>query len=154
MIKVKKIRPLFNNIVTTAERYEDDVKVNGIVAIPKGELKEFQKVVAVGDSVRGVKPGDLIKIKLDRYMRKRHQAGSFQAEVVEDNPVIEVMLPRVLVDDVEHLALCDQDVDYVIEEWEDEPEVSSIVTPGMGIKIVSAPKIDTSSLRGGVIGTL
>lgn len=151
---MKKIRPLFNNIVTTARRYEEDVRSGGLVVIPKGELMEFQEVVAAGDSARGVKPGDLVKIKLDRYMVKRHRPGSIAEGVVEDNPVVEVRLPRVLVDGVEHLALCDQDVDYVVEEWEDEPEPSAIVTPGVGIKVVAPPKIDTSSLRGGIIGTL
>lgn len=151
---MKRIRPLFNNIVTTARRYEDDVRSGGLVVIPKGELMEFQEVVATGDSVRGVKPGDLVKVKLDRYMVKRHRKGSIAEGVVEDNPVVEVLLPRVLVDGVEHLALCDQDVEYVAEEWEDEPEPSAIVTPGVGIKVVGPPKIDTSSLRGGIIGAL
>ena len=60
MIKVANVKPLFNNIITTADKYEEDQMAGGIIAIQKGEIKEFQKVIAVGSSVRDVKEGDLI----------------------------------------------------------------------------------------------
>lgn len=151
VINVKRIKPLFNNIVTTADVYEDDVTRGGVVVVPRGELKEYQKVVAAGSSVRDVKVGDLVKIKLDRFMRMRHQKGSFREEVVEDNPVIEVNLPKVVVGGEVMLALTDMDVEYVVEEYDEEPCGGIVVPAGVGIKVAASPKIDTSRLRGPVL---
>lgn len=148
VINVKKVRALFNNVITTAEKYEEDVIQNGLVVIPKGELKEFQKVVAVGPSARGIGEGDLVKIKLDRHMVKRHKQGSIAEGVVEDNPVIDVLLPKVVINGEDCLALSDIDIDYVVEDYDDEPNCKVVVPPGVGIKVVSNPIIK-NSLKGG-----
>ena len=62
MIKIKKIKPMFTAILTTMDTYEDDVTCNSIIVKTKGTIKEYQKVVAVGDTVRSVKVGDLVCI--------------------------------------------------------------------------------------------
>ena len=41
MLKLKKIKPLYNGIVTTMDAYEKDVFQNGILVVQKGALKEF-----------------------------------------------------------------------------------------------------------------
>ena len=148
VINVKKVRALFNNVITTAEKYEEDVIQNGLVVIPKGDLKEFQKVVAVGPSARGISEGDLVKIKLDRHMVKRHKPGSIAEGVVEDNPVIDVLLPKVVINGEECLALSDIDIDYVVEDYDEEPNCKVVVPPGVGIKVGSNPLIK-NSLKGG-----
>ena len=58
---IKKIKPLFNTIVTTMDMYtEEELKVGGIIDSSKisMSLKEFQKVIAVGPSVRNIEVGD------------------------------------------------------------------------------------------------
>lgn len=148
VINVKKIRPLFNNVITTAEKYGDDVRRGGLVVIPKGELKEFQKVMAVGPSARGLQAGDLVKIKVDRYMIKQHKPGSIAEGVVQDNPVVQVLLPKVVVNGEECLELSDIDIEYVVEEYDEEGGESVIIPPAAGIKVVSSPIIK-NSLKGG-----
>lgn len=147
-MNVKKIKPLFNNLVTTAEKYEEDQTVGGIIAVPKGNIKEYQRVVAVGGSVRDVKEGDLVKIKFDRFLKMRHRKGSLQDGVIADNTAIEIELPMVLINSVEHLALSDSDIEYIVEDW-DEEEASSIITPDNKIVLAKPTQMDTSFLRGG-----
>ena len=64
MIKVKKITPMFNRIVTTANRVEMDQKVNGIIIPEKlrGGYDEYQTVIAVGSMVDNLNQGDLVCI--------------------------------------------------------------------------------------------
>lgn len=62
MLKIKKIKPMFNRILVTADKYENDVKQGGVVVVTAGTLKEYQKVISVGDTVRGIKEGDFVLI--------------------------------------------------------------------------------------------
>ena len=47
---IKKIKPMFNGLITTMNRYEQDVKVKGTDLIDSSKsnaVKEYQTVVAV-----------------------------------------------------------------------------------------------------------
>ena len=73
---LKKIKPLFTSVVTTMDKYEDDVIVNGLVNQTAGTLKEYQKVIAIGSSVRDIKVGDLVSINPSRYAVRKYEDGS------------------------------------------------------------------------------
>ena len=138
---------MFNNIVTTADKYEEDQMAGGLIVVPAGNIKEYQKVVAVGGSVRDIKVGDLVKVKFDRYMKMRHKKGSLQDGVIADNTAIEVVLPMILINNIEHLSLNDIDVEYVVEEYDET--ASSIIAPDNKIVLAQLTQMDTSYLRGG-----
>lgn len=143
MIKLKSITPMFNHILTTAERYEEDVKEHGVVVIQKGSIKEYQKVISVGSTVRGVTAGDMVQINPSRYSQKKHQEGSLKDGIVTDNPVVKVNFPTIeLVDEdnnpQECLYIYDQDVDFVINEWvevEDKGSNVKILIPDNKIMV-------------------
>jgi hypothetical protein len=121
MLKIKKIKPMFNAVVTTTERYLDDVYLpGGLLDVSKrqGGLKEYQEVVAVGDTVRNIKVGDLVCINPMRFAVKQHQEGSLKDGVITDNPVVKYNFDVILIDDKEHLLLTDRDINFVIEEYE------------------------------------
>lgn len=64
----KEVLPRYNQIVTTANKYDEDQKfANGTYDINrrKGMYCTQQQVVAVGDTVRYLKPGDWIEICWD-----------------------------------------------------------------------------------------
>jgi len=126
MLKIKKIKPMFNNIVTTADKYEDDYRTGGIIDPSKsrGSLKEYQTVVAVGNMVKDIKPGDTVMIDPKRYAVMKHKPGSLKDGVITDNPVIGYNFNTVMINDVMHLILVDTDVRYVFEgeEVPDEPD--------------------------------
>lgn len=43
MLKINKIKPLFNRLLVTADKYEKDVVKGGVVVITAGTLKEYQR---------------------------------------------------------------------------------------------------------------
>lgn len=134
MLKVKKIKPLFTSIITTMDRYTEDVKTaSGLIDTTKqqGGLKEYQTVLAVGESVRAVKVGNLVCVNPTRFAVKKHQAGSLKDGIVTDNPVVQYNFDVVEMDDRQCLLLQDRDIDFVIEEWEEvpDPTPSTIIQP-------------------------
>lgn len=121
MLNIKKIRPMANYLVTTKEEYtEEDVRTGGLIIKMVGSLKEYQKVVAVGPMVRGIKVGDLVCINPKRYAKYKHQPGSLKDGVVTDNPVVAYNFNVIELDHVPHLLLTDQDIDFIIEDSEEE----------------------------------
>jgi co-chaperonin GroES (HSP10) len=139
MLKIKKIKPMFNAIVTTMDKYEDDVTQSGIITKnrTKGAIKEYQKVVTVGTAVRDIKEGDLVKINPSRYEITKYSDGSMKDGVITTNSVIGYKFDIIEIDNKEYLYLRDNDIDYIVTEYE-EYEVekpSSIVTPNSGIII-------------------
>lgn len=110
-----------NYLVTTKEEYtEDDVKKGGLITKIIGSLKEYQKVVAIGPMVRGIQVGDLVCINPKRYAKYKHQPGSLKDGVITDNPVVAYNFNVIELNHVSHLLLTDQDIDFIIEESEEE----------------------------------
>ena len=129
MIKIKKIKPLFNRVVTTAVTYKEDGVNDGIVDASKAEgaIMEYQTVVSVGKMVTCVKPGDLVVINPTRYAVMKHKEGSLKDGVITDNPVLGYNFPLIELDGKPHLFIYDSDIDYIIkevEEVEDTPIIS------------------------------
>ena len=133
MLKIKKIKPMFTSLITTMDKYEQDVKIGGLIDTSKqqGGLKEYQKVLAVGSSVRDIKVGDIVCVNPTRFAVRKHQAGSLKDGIVTDNPVTTYNFDVVEIDGKQCLLLQDRDIDFIIEEWEDipDPTSSSIIKP-------------------------
>lgn len=133
MLKVKKIKPMFTALITTMDKYEHDMMVGaGLIDVTKreGSLKEYQRVLAVGSSVRDIKVGDLVWVNPTRFGVKKHKEGSLKDGIVTDNPVITYNFDVVEMDGKQCLLLQDRDIDFIIEEWEEVPDKSSpIIQP-------------------------
>lgn len=127
MLKINKIKPLFNRLLVTADKYEKDVVKGGVVVITAGTLKEYQKVLSVGSTVRDIKEGDTVLINPTRYAVRKHNAGSLKDGVITDNPVTSYNFNLVEVNGEVCILLYDQDIDYVIEECEEVPDESLIL---------------------------
>jgi hypothetical protein len=129
-LKIKKIKPLFNRVLTTCELYDTDLTTDGIIDTTKvaGAIKEYQKVIACGPFVKSVKPGDLVVINPTRYQVMKHKEGSLNDGVIQDNAVLSYNFPIMMVDDTPCLYLFDNDLDFVIKEFEfAEDEATEIV---------------------------
>ena len=130
MINIKKIRPMSNYLVTTKDVYtEGDSVENGLVVKKVGAVKEVQKVVAVGPMVRNISVGDLVIVNPRRYAAKKYEDGSLKDGVITENPVVKYMFNVIPLNHVEHLLLTEQDIDFVIEEYEEEQENSDLFVP-------------------------
>jgi co-chaperonin GroES (HSP10) len=109
-------------------KYEEDELTNGgLIDASKtqGTLKEYQTVVAVGNSVRNVKVGDLVCINPERYAVKKHEAGSLKDGVITDNPVIKYNFNIMELEGVPHLLLDENDVSFIITDYEEVKEQKS-----------------------------
>jgi hypothetical protein len=132
MLNIKKIRPMFTALITTTDKYSSDEKIGGIINTKKtkGSLKEYQRVVAVGDSVRNINVGDVVMINPTRFAVKKHQEGSLKDGIITDNPVIEYRFDIVEMNGEQYLLLQDRDISYVIEDYEEtEDKTSGIILP-------------------------
>lgn len=133
MLKAKKIKPLFTALITTMDTYtEDSVDINGLITDlnkRQGGLKEYQRVLAVGGSVREIKVGDLVCVNPTRFAIKKHQEGSLKDGIVTDNPTIKYNFDVVEMDGKQCLLLQDRDIDFIIEEFEEVPDNTSLIKP-------------------------
>lgn len=134
MIKVKKIKPMFTALITTMDLYDKDaVRAGGIIdpTKQKGTVKEYQKVVAVGDSVRGIKVGDLVCIDATRFAVRKHKDNSIKTDIEGGNPILEYRFDIVEMDGKNYMLLQDRDIQFIIDEYEEieEPKKSSLVQP-------------------------
>lgn len=123
---IKKVKPMFNGIVTTMNKYPVDTVIKGtnlVDSSKSGSVKEYQTVIAVGPTVRGIEPGDTVFINPKRYAVMKHKEGTLQDGVIKDNPVVGYNFNVVEIDGVEHLYIFDSDVLYVaeVEEFEENP---------------------------------
>ena len=125
---IKKIKPMFNMLVVTCNKYDDNKKLAGtslIDATKVNSVKEYQTVVSVGPSVRGIEVGDTVFIDPTRYAVKKHQEGSLKDGVITDNTVIGYNFKLVNIDGEDHIILYDSDVMYVaeVEEFDENPTI-------------------------------
>lgn len=122
-----------NYLVTTQDKYtdEDVTTTGGLIVKQSGTLKEYQKVVAVGPMVRNIQVGDMVCINPKRYAVRKYQEGSLKDGIIKENPVIKYNFNVIELDHTPYLLLTDQDIDFVLEEWEEEvePEEPNIVIP-------------------------
>ena len=131
MLNIKEIRPMANYLVTTKDEYSD-VKKGGLIVKKEGTLKEYQKVVAVGPMVRNIQVGDLVCINPRRYAVRKYQEGSLKDGVIKENEIIKYNFNVIELDHKPYLLLVDQDIDFVItdyEEEDDDKEEQTIIIP-------------------------
>ena len=132
-LNIKKIRPMFNQVICTMDKYDDsELKKDGLVDLHKVQnpIREYQTVVEVGPMVRNISVGDLVMVNPKRYSKMKHQEGSLKDGVIGDNMVVSYNFNVIEIDHKQYLLLTDQDIDFVIEEYEEEEEPQSdIIVP-------------------------
>ena len=128
---IKKIKPMFTALITTMNKYEHDIITDGgLIDTSKqqGCLKEYQRVVAVGTTVRDIKEGDLVCINPTRFAVRKHKDGSLKDGVISDNPVVDYKFDIVEMNNTPYLLLQDRDINFIVKDYEeDEEEKSPII---------------------------
>lgn len=136
-LKIKKIKPLFNSLICTMNRYEDDVKSGGLIVGTKikGTLKEYQEVVAVGPFVKEINVGDKVMINPARFavVNHKHNPGDLSENIQKDTTSISYQFDVVNIDDEDYLYLQDRDIMYVFEG--EEVDTPDIIVPEKKILI-------------------
>lgn len=131
MLHVTKIKPLFDHLLITADKFEKDMVHNGVILAGKGDLKLWQTVVAVGSVVRDIKVGDKVMINPNDFAVKKYNKNSVQNDL-DNNPVLTYNFPFETVDDEkgepkDYLYISDRNVKYVFEGIEKD---ESLILPG------------------------
>lgn len=131
MLHVTKIKPLFDHLLITADRFDKDMIHNGVIVAGKGDLKLWQTVVAVGPVVRDIKVGDKVMINPNDFAVKKYNKNSVQNDL-DNNPVLTYNFPFETVDDEkgnpkDYLYISDRNVNYVFEGIEKD---DSLILPG------------------------
>lgn len=134
-LKIKGLKPMFSGILCTANKYNDYQFVAGTNIIDSskttGQLKEYQTVVAIGPMVRSVAVGEVICINPKNYAEKMFEKGSMKESMTEHyNQIVRYHFNMIDINDVEHLLIQENDVDFVVtdsEEIEDTPPSPLII---------------------------
>ena len=130
MLRIKKIKPTYTTVITTATKFDKDDMQNGVITAKKGDLKLYQRVVAVGSMVREFKVGDLVMINAENYAKKKYSATSIQNDM-DNNPTLKYEFNWVTMENEngeleDYLMLNDRDILYSFEGEEvDEPMIQA-----------------------------
>ena len=123
MLKVKKIKPMGCQVLVTENLYGwDDFDEAGLIIHKRGDLKTYQEVIAVGDDVSMVKPGDVVEINLYKYCSFENDENSIK--VNGTNKVVSLHLNEVELEGTDGEAvtcfIIDQrDIKYILEDYEE-----------------------------------
>lgn len=123
MLNLRRIKPVGSQVLVTEELYGwDDENAAGIIVNKKGDLKSYQTVIAVGDDVKFVKPGDLVEINLYKYAIFKEDPNSVKAGA--DNPIVGLRLNEVeMVNKDGEYTPCfiidQREVKYIIEDYDE-----------------------------------
>lgn len=133
MLRIRKIKPTYTTVITTACKFDKDDKQNGVIMAKRGDLKVYQKVVAKGSMVKEFEVGDMVMINVDNFAVKRYSTNSIQNDM-DNNPTLKYQFNWVTMENEDgeledYLMLNDRDILYAFEGEEvDEPVVQ---VPGL-----------------------
>lgn len=119
---MEKIVPIYNAIVTTADRYtKEESKENGIYLLDQaeGKIKIKQTIISVGSTAcKDLKVGDVVVLSPRQYIRKEQKPKAFQPDPSrqEMESTYYVEWPVEESEGKEVLFIYDSDVKYIIEE--------------------------------------
>lgn len=132
MLKITKIKPMFTDLIITADRFDDDILDKGIVLANKGDLKPYQTVVAIGNAVRDINVGDKVMVDFDIFAEHKIPVGSVKENMDVEDPVVRYNIPWVTMTDEqgnteEYIRIPNNAVQYVFEGEEIEDDVPDII---------------------------
>lgn len=128
MLHIKKIKPMYTNLVVTGDRFDKDIYSGGVIIANKGDLKSWQTILFKGTSIRDMEVGDKVMINVDNYAVKKYSKDSIQNDL-DNNKTIRYMFNWITLYDEQDnpsdcLLLNDRDILYVFEGEEvDEPMI-------------------------------
>ena len=103
MLKITKVKPMFTDLIITADRFENDILDKGIVLANKGDLKPYQTVIAIGNAVRDINVGDKVMVDFEIFAEHKIPVGSVKKNMDVDDPVVRYNIPWVTMTDEQTL---------------------------------------------------
>lgn len=141
MLKIKKATPMYTAIFTTKDMYtEDDFDL--IQTKVTNTIKEYQKVVAIGSMVKNVKVGDMVWIDPSKYEIKKYTEDSIKADLLT-NQTIGYNIKTIEIDGEEYMILNENDVVFVINEYENVIDEYKNVSKAKSDLIIDAKEVNS-----------
>lgn len=150
-LRIKKGRPLLNYVILTADRYtaEELAEMNGGIITPTeiGQLKPYQKIISVSPRITNsvLEEGQLVLINIKRYGKPVQRKNSYVESTDEHfDAHIRYEVPIIDIDGKECLKLGDNDIEFIIDEYDmveiEKPSViidtnKDIIKPNSGLVI-------------------
>lgn len=135
MLKITKIKPMFTDLVITADRFDKDITEKGIVIANKGDLKSYQTVIATGNAVRDIEVGDKVMVNFEMFAEHKIPVNSVKKDMDINDPVVRYNIPWVnMVDeqgnDKVYIRIPVNAVEFVFEGDEiDTPDIIQVGSP-------------------------
>ena len=124
-INIKKLRPTFSGIITTADVFTeaDCTNNSGLIDSNRvGTIKNIQTIVSTGPeaTARGFKEGDLVSLNFNRYAEYKQKKDSIKSSMKDEiyNGVITYHIPTVTINYEDYLHLDVGDVEFITEDYE------------------------------------
>ena len=123
MLEIKEIKPIGSQVLVTKNLYGwDDKNEAGLIIHYCGDIKSYQTVVAVGDDVKFVKPGDVVEINFYKYCEFKNDENS--VKVNGTNQVINLHLNIVEMvgednEPVDCLLIDQRDIKYILKDFKE-----------------------------------
>ena len=123
MLKQKMIKPVGCQVLVTENLYGwDDFDEAGLIIHKRGDLKDYQEVIAVGDDVKFVKPGDVVAINFYKYCTFENDENSIK--VNGSNKIVNINLNEVEMtcekyEPVTCFLIDQRDIIYILEDFEE-----------------------------------
>lgn len=132
MLKITKIKPMFTDLVITADRFESDIIDNGILVASKGDLKSYQTVIAAGAAVRDIEVGDKVMVNFEMFAEHKIPANSVKKDMDVDDPIVRYNIPWVNMADENgeekvYIRIPVNAVEFVFEGEEVEEDMPEII---------------------------
>lgn len=143
MVELKRIKPIGSQVLVTKNLYGwDDTNEMGIILHYKGDIKSYQTVIAVGDDVKFVKPGDVVEINFYKYCEFKNDPNSVKVNGTNDVINLHLNIVEMVGEDGEPVDcfLIDQrDVKYILEDFKevtyDNDKLIKIKKPGKAARV-------------------
>lgn len=138
MMILKKIKPMQNRILVTMDMLEDKDMMLGNTGLIdaskiKMTIKDVQKIVAIGPMTREVKEGDLVCLCFKRFIVSKQKAVGHSVKENIDKHVVDLSYDFsndiIELDGEPYLMLFDNDVKYIIEDYQEHDANPAFVIP-------------------------
>ena len=125
-MNVKKVRLRGNYVLVTNDVYTAKDFEGKLQAKMDGALKEFQKVIAVGPVVKDIEVGDIVCINPARYAEVKYKENSLKNDIDGlMTPIVRYHFNMVEMNHQNYILLTDQDIFYVVEDFDPEEDIKS-----------------------------
>ena len=134
MLKITKINPVATRMLVTGEVYSEDMyNEHGIIESKKGDMKEYQTVIAVGPMVREIKVGDTVMLNMMHFAVMQYDSNSIKKDMgmqkIKGYQFPKIELTKEDGSNQECLYIDQQDIVFSFEGEEVQGKKNTIITP-------------------------